>query len=86
MTFVEPDAFGCVTADQICSALRPDTILVSVMHANNEIGTVEPIAAIGNAIQKYRREKNRPFLVFHTDACQASGFLELGKARAFLSE
>ncbi len=77
VTYLAPDAFGRVTAEQVVAALRPDTILVSVMYANNEIGTVEPVAEIGNAIWKWRAEHKRPHLVFHTDACQAAGALEL---------
>lgn len=77
VTYLKPDAFGRITAAQVVAALRPDTILVSVMYANNEIGTIEPIADIGNAIWKWRAEHKCPHLVFHTDACQAAGALEL---------
>lgn len=77
VTYLKPDAFGRVTAEQVVAALRPDTILVSVMYANNEIGTIEPVAEIGNAIQKWRTANKRPQLVFHTDACQAAGALTL---------
>jgi cysteine desulfurase len=55
--------------------LREDTILVSVMYANNEIGTIQPISEIAAIIKKYRGQKQFPFL--HTDACQAAGFLSL---------
>ncbi len=82
VTYLKPDAFGRITADQVLAALRPDTLLVSIMMANNEIGTVEPIAAIGNAIQKFRQEKKQPFLMFHTDACQAAGALDLDVEKA----
>ncbi len=77
VTYLKPDAFGRITAEQVVAALRPDTILVSVMYANNEIGTIEPVAEIGNAVWKWRAEHARPHLVFHTDACQAAGALEL---------
>ncbi len=76
-TLLAPDRFGRVTVNQVMGALRPDTLLVSVMLANNEIGTLEPVAEIGNAIQKYRKERHLPHLVFHTDACQAADFLDL---------
>ena len=57
---------GIVSADEIARALRPDTVLVSVMAANNEIGTVQPIAEIGRLC--HERE-----ILFHTDAVQAIG-------------
>lgn len=68
---------GILDPTDILNALQEDTILVSVMYANNEIGTIQPIAEIGNVIQKYRQEKKRSFPVFHTDACQATGALDL---------
>ena len=59
--------------------MRPDTILVSIMYANNEIGTIEPIAEIGKIIKEIRTERkaagNQVPLFFHTDACQAAGAL-----------
>ena len=55
--------------------LREDTILVSVMYANNEIGTIQPVSEIAAIIKKYRGQKQFP--LFHTDACQAAGFLSL---------
>ncbi len=77
VTYIAPDRDGMISVDSIAKALRPETILVSVMYANNEIGTIQPIAEIGNMIQKYREEHNLPHLVFHTDACQATGYLDL---------
>lgn len=72
---VAPNTAGFVELEAIKAAIRPNTILVSVMYANNEIGTIQPIAEIGNWLQKHRGEKKYP--VFHTDACQAAGALEL---------
>ncbi len=77
VTYLEPDREGLVSVEQVESALRPDTILVSIMYANNEIGTIEPIVEIGNMIQKWREAHGRPALKFHTDACQASEYLSL---------
>jgi cysteine desulfurase len=70
VTFLPVNAYGQVTADQVAAALRPDTILVSVIYANNEVGSVNPIAEIG-AVCKARR------VPFHTDAVQAPGLLPL---------
>lgn len=61
---------GIVTADDVKAALRPDTCLVTVMYANNEIGTVQPIVEIGAVC----REAG---VLFHTDAVQAAGHLEI---------
>ncbi len=77
VTYLEPDREGLVRVEQVQEALREDTILVSIMYANNEIGTIEPIAQIGNMIQKWREEHKRPVLKFHTDACQAPEYLDL---------
>jgi cysteine desulfurase len=72
VTYLPVDQYGRVTAQQVVDAMRDDTILVSVIYANNEVGTVNPIAEIGAAI----RQKNRRVL-FHTDAVQAAGLLPL---------
>jgi len=66
VTYLPVDEYGRVTAAQVEAALRPDTILVSVMAANNEVGTVQPIGDIGALC----REKG---VLFHTDAVQAVG-------------
>ncbi|MGI6669368.1 MAG: cysteine desulfurase NifS [Acetivibrionales bacterium] len=66
VTYLPVDQDGLVTAEQVRAAIRPDTILVSIMFANNEIGTIQPIAEIG----KVTREKG---VYFHTDAVQAMG-------------
>jgi cysteine desulfurase len=66
ITRLEPDSFGRVDADQVRGAIRDDTILVSLMFANNETGTIHPIPEIGAAC----KEKQ---VFFHTDAAQALG-------------
>jgi len=77
VTYLSPDRDGLVTLEQVEAALRPDTILVSVMYANNEVGTIEPVGEIGNLIQKFRAANKNAFPVFHTDACQATGALDM---------
>jgi len=77
VTYLAPDREGMIDPKQVADALCEDTILVSIMYANNEIGTIQPIAEIGNSIQKFRAEKNLPHLVFHTDACQATAYLDM---------
>jgi cysteine desulfurase len=66
VTFLDPDRHGRVSAEQVRAALRDDTILITLMTANNEIGTIHPIAEIG-AVAKERG------IWFHTDATQAIG-------------
>ena len=63
---------GIVQVDDLRSALRPDTVLISVMMANNEIGTLQPIADIGALIRDERQRGGRQ-MIFHTDAVQALG-------------
>lgn len=67
---------GIVRLDDVRSALRPDTLIVSVMMANNEIGTIQPIQEIGELV-KEERQRGRPHLWFHTDAVQAAGRLPI---------
>ena len=66
---------GIVTVGDVRNALRPNTVLVSVMLANNEIGTIQPIAEIGALVREARLQN--PQLRFHTDAVQAAGRLPL---------
>lgn len=66
VTYIKPDNAGLINPDDIKSAIREDTILISVMAANNEIGTIEPVSEIG----LIAREKG---VLFHTDAVQAVG-------------
>ena len=70
VTYLPVDEYGRVTAKQVEEAIRPDTILVSVMFGNNEVGTIMPIAEIG----KVCREKG---VLFHTDAVQAVGHVHI---------
>ena len=70
VTYLPVDEFGRVTAEQVREAIRPDTILVSVMFGNNEIGTLMPIAEIGAIC----RERG---VLFHTDAVQAVGHVHI---------
>jgi cysteine desulfurase len=70
VTLVPVDARGQVDAQAVLSAVRPDTILVSVMLVNNEIGTIAPIADIGRGLLKHQA-------LLHTDAAQAAGIVSL---------
>ncbi|MDE7275535.1 MAG: cysteine desulfurase NifS [Lachnospiraceae bacterium] len=70
VTYLDVDENGLVSSEAVKAAIRPDTILISIMMANNEIGTVEPIREIG-AIAKENG------ILFHTDAVQAFGHLPI---------
>lgn len=70
VTFLPVDSVGRVTPQQVVAALREDTVLVSVIYANNEVGTINPIAGIGVEL----RERRIPF---HVDAVQVPGLLPL---------
>ena len=66
VTYLDVDENGIVKLSELEKAIRPDTILISIMYANNEIGTIEPIAEIGEIAHKHG-------ILFHTDAVQAFG-------------
>jgi len=68
ITFLPVDEYGLVDVKHVVDAITDKTIMVSIMHANNEIGTIEPIKAIGEAIKQ-----KKPDIIFHTDAVQTVG-------------
>ncbi len=68
VTYLDVHADGLVTAEQVAEAIRPDTALVTIMYANNEIGTIQPIQEIGEVCKTAG-------VVFHTDAVQAVGHI-----------
>lgn len=70
VTFLDVDADGLVDPADVRAALRPDTILVSIMLANNEIGTIQPVAEIGRICREHK-------VLFHTDAVQAAGSIPI---------
>ncbi len=66
VTYLDPDKMGVISVEKVKEAIRADTCLVSIMHANNEIGTIQDVLAIG----KLTREKG---IIFHVDAAQTVG-------------
>ena len=76
ITYLPTDKYGMVSTEDVISAIRENTILVSVIYANNELGSINPIQEIGEAIKKYKG-KNSQFPLFHTDAVQAATYLDL---------
>jgi cysteine desulfurase len=71
VTYLKVDEFGHVKPEQIAQALREETILVSIAHANGEIGTVQPIAEIARAVKAYD-----PKIIFHVDGVQTVGTIK----------
>ena len=70
VTFLSPNDEGTISCEMVKSALRKDTIFVSIMAVNNEIGSINPIEEIATLLENY------PKVIFHVDACQAIGKLE----------
>lgn len=73
ITYLDVDEDGLIDVEQLRKAIRPDTILISVMYANNEIGTVQPIREIGEIAASHG-------ILFHTDAVQAYGQMPIDVA------
>jgi cysteine desulfurase len=66
VTYLDPEPNGLVLLDKLVAAIRPDTILISIMHVNNEIGVIQDIAAIGDMCRERK-------VLFHVDAAQSTG-------------
>ena len=70
VTYLDVDENGLVSPEAVEASIRPDTILISIMFANNEIGTIEPIEKIGEVASRHK-------VLFHTDAVQAFGHIPI---------
>ena len=103
VTYLDVGKDGIVNPEDVKKVLKPETILVSIMYANNEIGTVQPIREIAKAIRDFKKKNrigkltslrtdeegnpteakfpNSIFPLFHTDACQTPGYLDLNVER-----
>ena len=84
-TIVKADERGFITADKIKSAIRPDTVLVSVALANNELGTIQPLRDISQVVKNERETRlisgNKTPIYLHSDASQGVGQLDVNVAR-----
>jgi cysteine desulfurase len=69
ITYLPVDRYGAVNPNDVENAVRKDTVLITIMHANNEVGTIQPIAEIATIAQKYN-------ITFHADAAQSVGKIE----------
>ncbi len=84
VSYIDVDEFGFVKLKQLKAAVKPETVLISIMYANNEIGTVQPIAEIGKwlrSLNEQRKAAGLPVILLHTDACQAAGSLDIQVSR-----
>ncbi len=70
VTYLDVDEFGMVNPEDVEKAIKENTILITIMYANNEIGTINPVEEIGAIARKHN-------VYFHTDACQAAGYCDL---------
>lgn len=86
VTYLKPDKFGMITYDKVKNAIKDNTFLVSLMYANNEVGTINPINEISKLISEENEKRKKSNsknslskikIMFHTDACQAGGLLDL---------
>lgn len=84
-TLVEPDNKGSIHADTVQKAIRPDTVLVSIQLANNELGTIQPIRDIAEVVKQERQRRDEAGemtpIYFHSDASQGVGQIDLHIAR-----
>ena len=81
VTYSRVDSDGILILDSFKKTITDETILISIMYANNEIGTIQPIEEIGKIIKEIKTDRIKRNIstpiYFHTDACQAAGYLEL---------
>lgn len=74
VTYLTPDSQGMISLDSLREAIKPETVLVSIMYVNNEIGTILPIAEFGEFISELNKTRDNK-IYFHTDATQAINFV-----------
>lgn len=68
VTYLKPDKNGCISFNDVKDAIRENTILISIMHVNNETGAIQPVDKIGKYLSRYKRK-----IYFHVDAVQSFG-------------
>lgn len=85
VTKIMPNEEGVIDPKDIEHALTPDTVLVSIMHVNNEIGTIQPLKEIGKVIRDYRHKMQRvqhcDYPYFHSDASQSPCYLDINREK-----
>lgn len=85
VSIVKPDKKGLISVDEVVSAIEENTILISIIMANNEIGTIQPISKIASRLNKIKKQRletgNKLPLIFHTDSAQAVNYLDIRPKR-----
>ena len=81
VTYIPVSEEGMVDPKIVSEVIKENTVLVSIMYANNEIGTIQPIKEIGKLIREFRKKNNTVMPYFHTDACQVALYLDLDVLR-----
>jgi len=76
VTYLKINEVGIINPKELRDVLKESTILVSIMYANNEIGTIQPIQEVAKEIRHYRKTNNTIYPILHTDSCQAMNYLE----------
>ncbi len=77
VTYINVDSEGIINLKELKESLSKQTVLVSVMYANNEIGTIQPLGEVAKIVRAHRKENNQVYPYIHTDACQAALFCSL---------
>jgi cysteine desulfurase len=77
LTIISVNTNGIVEVKSIREALTPETILVSIIHANNEVGTIQPVREIGKMLEKYKEAQKSEYPYFHSDSCQSVNYLDI---------
>ena len=77
VTYLTVNEAGLISSKNVLASIKTNTVLVSVMYANNEIGSIEPIREIGKVIKDWRQKNQTELPYFHTDACQAVLYLTI---------
>lgn len=77
VSYIKANGDGLINPKDLKKLLKKDTILISVIHANNEIGTIQPIREIGRIISNFRRKNSTSYPYFHTDSCQSAGAINV---------
>ncbi|MDO8495578.1 MAG: cysteine desulfurase family protein [bacterium] len=77
VTYLPVNSNGIVNPEDLKNALRKDTILISLMQANNEIGTIQPVKEVAEIVRQWRKKHRQEWPFLHTDACQGAGYLSI---------
>jgi cysteine desulfurase len=77
VTYINVDSEGIINLKELKESLTKETVLVSIMYVNNEIGTIQPISEVSKIVRAYRKDNNQVYPYIHTDACQAALFCPL---------